>query len=72
MLDIYPAREIPISGVSSLWLLEKILNKNKKITDKKNLVKDIKNSEANIVAMLGAGDIGKMVEDVKNELISIC
>jgi len=72
LLDIYPAREIPISGVSSLWLLEKILNKNKKITDKKNLVKDIKNSEANIVAMLGAGDIGKMVEDVKNELISIC
>ena len=72
MLDIYPAREIPIRGVSSLWLLEKILNKNKKITDKKNLVKDIKNSEANIVAMLGAGDIGKMVEDVKNELISIC
>ena len=72
LLDIYPAREIPISGVSSLCLLEKIINKNKKITDKKNLVKDIKNSEANIVAMLGAGDIGKMVEDVKNELISIC
>ena len=72
MLDIYPAREIPISGVSSLCLLEKIINKNKKITDKKNLVKDIKNSNATIVAMLGAGDIGKMVEDVKNELISIC
>ena len=63
---------MPIKGVSSLWLLEKILNKNKKITDKINLVKDIKNSEANIVIMLGAGDIGKMVEGVKNELISIC
>jgi UDP-N-acetylmuramate--alanine ligase len=72
LLDIYPAREMPIKGVSSLWLLEKILNKNKKITDKINLVKDIKNSEANIVIMLGAGDIGKMVEGVKNELISIC
>ena len=72
LLDIYPARELPIEGVTSLWLQEKILNKNKKITSKKNLVKDIKNSEANIVAMLGAGDIGKMVDDVKNELISIC
>ena len=39
LLDIYPAREIPISGVSSLWLLEKILNKNKKITDKKEFSK---------------------------------
>jgi UDP-N-acetylmuramate--alanine ligase len=69
LLDIYPAREEPIEGVSSLWLLEKILNKNKKITHKKNLVKDIKNSNASVVAMLGAGDIGKMVEDVKTELM---
>ena len=69
LLDIYPARELPIEGVTSLWLLEKILNKNKKITFKKNLVKDIKNSEATIVVMLGAGDIGKMVKDVKTELI---
>ena len=69
LLDIYPAREEPIEGVSSLWLFEKILNKNKKITHKNNLVKDIKNSNASIVAMLGAGDIGKMVEDVKTELM---
>ena len=69
LLDIYPAREQPIEGVSSLWLLKKILNKNKKITHKKKLVKDIKNSNASIVAMLGAGDIGKMVEDVKTELM---
>ena len=68
LLDIYPARELPIEGVTSLWLLEKILNKNKKITHKKNLVKDIKNSEATIVVMLGAGDIGKMVDHVKTEL----
>tara|TARA_B110000003_G_scaffold104884_1_gene107227 strand:- start:11479 stop:12825 length:1347 start_codon:yes stop_codon:yes gene_type:complete len=69
LLDIYPARELPIEGVSSSWLLEKITHKNKKITHKKNLVKDIKNSNATIVAMLGAGDIGMMVEDVKNKLI---
>ena len=69
LLDIYPARELPLEGVSSLWLLEKIISKNKKITCKKNLVKDIKNSNATIVAMLGAGDIGKMIEDVKIELM---
>lgn len=70
LLDIYPARELPIEGVSSLWLLEKIIHKNKKITSKQNLVQDIKNSKAEIVAMLGAGDIGMMVESVKKELIS--
>ena len=69
LLDIYPAREMPIEGVTSSWLLEKITNKNKKITYKKFLVKDIKNSEATIVTMLGAGDIGMMVEEVKNDLI---
>ena len=69
LLDIYPAREMPIEGVTSSWLLEKITNKNKKITYKNFLVKDIKNSEATIVTMLGAGDIGMMVEEVKNDLI---
>jgi UDP-N-acetylmuramate--alanine ligase len=60
---------MPIEGVTSSWLLEKITNKNKKITYKNFLVKDIKNSEATIVTMLGAGDIGMMVEEVKNDLI---
>ena len=69
--EIYPARENPIEGVTSSWLLEKIANKNKKITHKLNLVKDIKNSAAKIVVMLGAGDIGMMVEDVKNQLITL-
>ncbi len=71
LLDIYPAREMPIEGVTSSWLLEKIPNKNKKISHKFFLVKDIKNSQATIVVMLGAGDIGMMIEDVKNKLISI-
>ena len=71
LLDIYPARENPIEGVTSSWLLEKIADKNKKITHKQNLVKDIKNSAAKIVVMLGAGDIGMMVEDVKNQLITL-
>ena len=71
LLDIYPARELPIEGVTSSLLLEKISHKNKKITKKQDLVKDIKNSQATVVAMLGAGDIGTMVEEVKNELLSV-
>ena len=71
LLEIYPARELPIEGVNSDWLLSKINNGNKKLTCRENLVKEIKKSEAKIVAMLGAGDIGVMIEEVKNELISI-
>ncbi len=70
LLDIYPARELPIEGVNSEWLLCKIENKNKKITKKNNLVKDIKNSSAKVVAMLGAGDIGVMINEVTNNLLN--
>ena len=69
LLDIYPAREEPILGVNSEWLLNRINHQNKKMTQKNNLVKDIKNSSAKVVAMLGAGDIGVMVNDVTNQLL---
>jgi len=65
LLDIYPAREIPIDGVTSEWLLSKILSEEKQISSKENLVKNIENSEARIIVMLGAGDIGLLVNDVK-------
>ena len=69
LLDIYPAREIPISGVNSEWLFGKITCKSKKQTKKNNLVKDIKNSSAKVVAMLGAGDIGVTIQEVTNQLL---
>jgi UDP-N-acetylmuramate--alanine ligase len=69
LLDIYPARETPISGVNSEWLFGKITCKSKKQTKKNNLVKDIKNSSAKVVAMLGAGDIGVTIQEVTNQLL---
>jgi len=69
LLDIYPAREEPIVGVDSKWLLEKIDCKHKKLSKKNNLVKDIKNSLASVVVMLGAGDVGLLVNEVSDELL---
>lgn len=69
LLDIYPARELPITGVNSEWLLSKIENKNKKLTEKNILLKDIKNSTAKVVVMLGAGDIGVMISEITKELL---
>jgi UDP-N-acetylmuramate--alanine ligase len=69
LLDIYPARELPISGVDSDWLLSKINNRHKKLTQKNNLIKDIKISSAKVVAMLGAGDIGLLINEITNQLL---
>ncbi|PWG04105.1 UDP-N-acetylmuramate--L-alanine ligase [Polaribacter aquimarinus] len=69
LLDIYPAREKSIAGVNSEWLLSKMHNQHKKMTQKNNIVKDIKNSSAKVVAMLGAGDIGVLINEVTKELL---
>jgi UDP-N-acetylmuramate--alanine ligase len=69
LLDIYPARELPIADVTSDWLLSKIENRHKKLTQKNNLLKDIKKSSAKVVAMLGAGDIGVTINEVTNQLL---
>ncbi|MCL4129686.1 UNVERIFIED_CONTAM: hypothetical protein GTU68_022619 [Idotea baltica] len=70
LLDIYPAREEPMVGVNSEWLLSKMNHQHKKISKKENIVKDIKNSSAKIVVMLGAGDIGVLIDKVTKELLT--
>ncbi|WP_111682144.1 UDP-N-acetylmuramate--L-alanine ligase [Winogradskyella tangerina] len=66
LLDIYPARELPIEGVTSEWLLEKIQNSNKKLVSKPELIQAIKMSDAQVVLTLGAGDIGEEVKHIKD------
>ncbi|WP_075341111.1 UDP-N-acetylmuramate--L-alanine ligase [Tenacibaculum agarivorans] len=72
LLDIYPARELPIEGVTSDWLLQKINHDNKQLVEKSNVIEVIKESKKNIIVMLGAGDIGLLVEEVKEGLIKEC
>lgn len=68
LLDIYPARELPIKGVTSEWLLGQINLETKKLVSKEKLSDEILKTESKIIVMLGAGDIGLLVEDVKNNL----
>ncbi|WP_457609985.1 UDP-N-acetylmuramate--L-alanine ligase [Lutibacter sp.] len=68
LLNIYPARELPIQGVNSEWLLSKITTEKKQISSKKKLVENILKSEAKIIVMIGAGDIGELVDEIKNNL----
>jgi len=70
LLDIYPAREMPIQGVTSDWLLGMIDNKNKKLVTKQTVVQYIKDSKAKIVLTIGAGDIGTEVSKIKKQLLN--
>ena len=65
LLEVYPARELPMEGVNSSWLLSKISNENKKLVSKEELFEEFKNSDANIFVTIGAGDIGEMVPELK-------
>jgi UDP-N-acetylmuramate--alanine ligase len=69
LLDIYPARELPMPGITSSWLLEKINNKNKKLVSKEKLIKAIQESDAKVIVTIGAGDIGELVPSIKKSLL---
>lgn len=65
VLDIYPARELPIEGITSSKLLEQVSSNVKRLVAKENLIEYLKASDAEIILTIGAGDIGEMVQDIK-------
>lgn len=65
LLDIYPARELPIEGITSNWLLNKMTNNDKKVVSKSDLITEILKSEGRIIVTIGAGDIGELVPSIK-------
>lgn len=68
LLDIYPAREKPITGITSRIILEKIENANKTLVSKEELPELIKKEQPEILLSLGAGDIDQLVEPLKKVL----
>ena len=68
LMEIYPARELPIEGITSTWLLNKIENKNKKLVQKEGIVNELTKSNATIFVTIGAGDLGEMVSEIKKSL----
>tara|TARA_R110001583_G_scaffold4430_3_gene25661 strand:- start:9029 stop:10402 length:1374 start_codon:yes stop_codon:yes gene_type:complete len=67
LLDIYPARELPIEGVDSKLILSKMKKKGR-ICTKDELIKQIEQSEIEVLLTLGAGDIDKLVEPIEQVL----
>lgn len=69
LLEIYPAREMPIAGINSQWLLDKMTNANKKLVRKEDLITEIIGQNTEVLVTMGAGDIGLEIEKIKNKLV---
>lgn len=68
LLPIYPARELPIEGVSSQMLTERMKLENKAVVEKEDLLDTLREDRPEILLMLGAGDIDRLVTPLANEL----
>lgn len=69
LLDIYPAREKPIEGITSSWLLDQITAVKKGLVSKAELIPAITRFKPEILLTIGAGDIGLLVEPIKNAIL---
>jgi UDP-N-acetylmuramate--alanine ligase len=79
LLPIYPARELPIEGVTSQMILDKMKNENKRVMEKQQLLdwikndykKEINDEFGNLLITAGAGDIDTLLMPIKDLLSDI-
>ncbi len=69
LLPIYPAREVPIPGVSADLIFSKMNLLNKKLLDRNQLLKQVRNQPPDILLTMGAGDIDTLVEPIRDILL---
>jgi len=68
LLPIYPARELPIDGVTSELILNDVTSIHKELSSKENLLTLLDEKELDVIVTFGAGDIDKLVPEIKNYL----
>lgn len=68
LLDIYPARELPIEGVDSDMILRDVKLKNKTLCSREKLLSLLEQKDLDVLVTFGAGDIDKMVPLIKEQL----
>ncbi|MFT3979774.1 MAG: UDP-N-acetylmuramate--L-alanine ligase [Ferruginibacter sp.] len=65
LLPIYPARELPVPGVTSNLVLDKMTNAKKTVLGKEELLSWVKENDTELLIICGAGDIDALVEPIK-------
>jgi UDP-N-acetylmuramate--alanine ligase len=68
LLPIYPARELPIPGITSEWLTEK-MGEDVRVMSKEELMHYVSANQPEMLITAGAGDIDKLVDPLKNALL---
>ena len=68
LLDIYPARELPVPGVTSEMILKEVSLEKKIVSSKESLIENIRNWRPEVLLTIGAGDIDQLVIPIKNAL----
>ncbi len=66
LLDIYPARELPLPGVQSEMLLDKITSGKKSVQPKEGLLDYLDASGPEVLVTIGAGDIDRLVQPINH------
>ncbi|MBB6497890.1 UDP-N-acetylmuramate--L-alanine ligase [Pedobacter cryoconitis] len=68
LLDIYPARELPMEGIDAAFLLNKITLKNSNVYKKEDVLTHIQQIQPELLITVGAGDIDTLIQPLKNIL----
>jgi UDP-N-acetylmuramate--alanine ligase len=68
LLPIYPARELPMEGVTSEALLNKIVNPNKRLLSPSDAVEFCSVNKCEVLLTIGAGDIDRIVTKIKQNI----
>ncbi len=68
LLDIYPARELPVAGVSSEIIFDKVTQTNKQLCRKEELMDLLAKEDTDVLVTFGAGDIDRFVPQIKTLL----
>ncbi len=68
LLPIYPAREEPISGITSNALLSKINSSQKRVLNKREAIEYCATTQSEIIVTIGAGDIDQIIQPIKQAL----
>ena len=70
LLDIYPARELPMEGITSKTISDKMSNPAHTILSKEGLLEYVRIAPLDMFITAGAGDIDKLVEPIKNIMLA--
>ncbi len=69
LMDIYPARELPIAGVDSDMIFKNVTSGKKIRAGKNDLMDKLENIEVDVIATIGAGDIDTFIQPIKEMLL---